>query len=165
MATITVRFDFVRGDDTETDTVDFETNSSLVYDLDTHAEDWIEKHNSSDNTDEWELDRWAVEDWECAYSDPDNFSDLDEYSEFVDKVDEHGQGYRLRYEDIGEFDFDDSYQGCWASEEEFIQDLFESSYSVPDELQGYIDWESMTRDFMMDYSSYDTSDGYHIFRD
>jgi hypothetical protein len=176
MATITIDFKFVRGGETQTETNEFDVNAGLVYDCDTFAEEWIEEQNTQIaeelgrnvlpiGEESWELDGYTVEEFDDDFADPANFDDLDEYAEYVEKCEEHGEGYRLRYDDIGEFDFHDDYNGCWNSTEEFAQQLYRDCYDIPDHLDNYIDWESVTRDVMMDYSVYEGREGYHIFRD
>ena len=53
------------------------------------------------------------------------------------------------------------YQGEWASNKDFVQDLLEETGEIP-ELPFYIhiDWEGTARDIMMDYSE----DNGHYFR-
>lgn len=171
MATITIRFSFcsMSGDDTESAEFETDSNISLVTDLEEHAEEWISEANEvldedDDNTDEWELVGWDVIDFDDDFNDPDSFTTLDEYNDYVSSCEEHGEAYQLRFDDIGEHNFSDEYNGCWTSEEEFVQDLVESCGDIPDNLTGYIDWESMACDYMMDYSSYGGSEGIHIFR-
>jgi hypothetical protein len=42
--------------------------------------------------------------------------------------------------------------------------MYEDCFEIPDHLQGYIDWEKLTRDVLMDYDSYYVGGEYHIFR-
>ena len=50
-------------------------------------------------------------------------------------------------------EFDEAYQGEWASDEEFVQELVEDCGDIPKDLPFYIhiDWEGTARDVMMDY--------------
>ena len=50
-------------------------------------------------------------------------------------------------------EFDEAYQGEWASDEEFVQELVEDCGEIPKDLPFYIhiDWEGTARDVMMDY--------------
>ena len=59
-------------------------------------------------------------------------------------VDEHGYDVE---------DFDEAYQGEWDNDEDFVQELLEDTGSLPKDLPFYIhiDWESTSRDVMMDY--------------
>lgn len=65
--------------------------------------------------------------------------------------------------------FADSYNGEWASETEFAQDLAENLGAVKPDASwpnDCIDWEMATRELMMDYTSVGTPDhGVWIFRD
>lgn len=170
MATIDIRFDFSRDNDGHEDHSDiheFEVESGLLSFIDEYKDDSLSDLNTllEDGETEWEFDEWEVNSSDDDLASPSSFDDLDAYAEYVEECEEHGEGYRLRYDDIGEFNFQDSYNGCWNSEEEFVQDLVESCYDIPDFLNGHIDWESMTRDYMMDYTTYEGIEGNHIFRD
>jgi len=111
--------------------------------------------------DKWEFDDWGVDTFDGDYMDPDDFIDIDKYGEYCENVEKFGEAFHLRYEDIGEHDFEDSYEGCWKSAEDFVQNLVE--VDIPPFV--YIDWERTVHDVMMDYSEYDSSEGTHIFRD
>jgi antirestriction protein len=167
MPTITVAFNFSRGDETQSVERDIDASGSVEHDIDAYSGDIYDELNPGETGEDgtWEFDEYEVTDWDDDYADPAGFSDLDEYGEYTDMCDEHGEGYRLRYEDIGDFEFDDSYEGCWASAEEFVQERCEDCHDIPDFLAGHIDWESLARDWMMDYSEYMGDDGIHIFRD
>jgi len=56
---------------------------------------------------------------------------------------------------------EEAYQGKWASDEEFVQELLESCGDIPSNLPAYIyiDWEQTARDVMMDYY---TDNGYYF---
>ncbi len=166
MPTITIKFSFSRTDEDHFDYCNFEVEGGLLGDIDDCKDDMLSDLNSLvDDAEEWVFDEFDIDVSDEDFAEPTNFNDLDDYAEYVEKCKEHGEGYRLRYDDIGEFNFNDQYNGCWGSEEDFIQDLCESCYETPDWLEGYIDWERITRDYMMDYSSYEGSDGIHIFRE
>ena len=176
MAIIEMKFTFRRGNELRADVNDFDVNSSLMFDCETYAEEWIDEKNEEIceamdcnvlpiGVDTWELDEFDVESFDDEFANPANFSDLDEYGGYVEKCEEHGEGYCLRYDDVGEFDFDEQYNGYWNSTEEFAENLYRDVYEIPDHLSNYIDWESVARDVMMDYSVYNGKKGYHIFRD
>ena len=57
--------------------------------------------------------------------------------------------------------FNEAYQGEWASDEDFVQDLLESTGGIPKDLPFYIhiDWTATARDIMMDYTE---QDGYYF---
>lgn len=167
MAVIDVRFDFSRDLDNQSVSREIEVTGGLTTDIDDCRNEIVDELNADIDEDdgEWDLLDWEVEEWDEDYAPPSSFSTLDEYGEYVEKCEEHGEGYRLRYSDIGDFDFDDQYNGCWGSAEEFIREQFEGCHDIPSYLANYIDWESLTRDWMMDYSEYDGREGVYIFRD
>lgn len=137
------------------DSTDFEANSGLLEAIADYAEDI-------------DCDEWHIVGSDLDYSlqkDYGDFDNLNEWGEYCENVEKHGYAYVLRYDDIGEFDFDNEYNGCYDSEEDFVQALWDDCYNIPDFICGYIDWESVTRDVMMDYSSYYGNEGYYIFRD
>ena len=58
-------------------------------------------------------------------------------------------------EEYAEVDsLEESYQGEWESDEDFVQELLESTGDLPENLPSYIhiDWEGTARDIMYDYS-------------
>jgi len=59
--------------------------------------------------------------------------------------------------------FEEAYQGKWASDEDFVQELIEETEEGIRNIPSYIhiDWERTARDIMMDYSE---ENGYY-FRD
>ena len=165
MAEIKLRLDLKCDDGSDdgcyqSEFADFEVDNYLEAAID----DWLCDYNAESEF-EWEIDYRFVEEYDTDYDDPDNFSDLDEYGEYIEKCEEHGEAYQLRYADIGDHCFEDSYEGCWSSEEEFVQNLYEETGGIPDNLWCYIDWEHLARDVLMDYSCYEGVEGTHIFRD
>lgn len=170
MTTVTIHFDF--SDDSD-DCNDFDASSGLLGEIADYAEEMAEA-KSEDCGSPVELDSWEV--WETdlgcdGQKDFDDFGgkeDLDDWGEYCESVEEYGEAFILRNEDI-----DDcvdkygltNYEGCWASGEEFVQSFYSECFEIPDHLEFYIDWEKLTRDAMMDYSSYEGDDGYHIFHD
>jgi antirestriction protein len=164
MSTVTINFSF--SDDSD-DSNEFEVSSGLLDEITEYAEE-MAKAKSEDSGDEVSCEKWEVFETELEYTeqrDHDDFDDLDDWAEYCDLVDEHGEAFVLRNNDWNGHEDLKDYNGCWASEEEFVRDLYESCYEIPDFLQFYIDWEKVARDAMMDYSSYEGDDGYHIFRD
>ena len=95
--------------------------------------------------------------------------EIGELAEFAEQVEELGEGFELRYLDLcGDFtpaQFHDQYSGCWNSFQEFAEEMFDSCYSIPDNIAGYIDYEAFARDLRFDYSEYDGSEGTHVFSD
>ena len=164
MATITIDFEFSDG---STDSADFEATGGLVADITSYQDDLVDELNE-DSDEEIECTGYEVSDWDTDHDgqqSPNDFADLDEWADYCDLVDQHGEAYILRFADIGDHDFEDEYNGCWASAEEFVKNFIEGCYEIPCFFDHYIDWEKVTRDFMMDYSEYTGYDGVHIFRD
>jgi len=158
MAYITIDFSFTANCDEHEVSHEFEVESGLIGQIDDFMDDFM-----ADSDKEWDDSDWKIVEFDEDYADPDDFTDLDEYAEYIEKCDEHGEAYRLRYEDIGENNFEDEYSGCWASEEEFAQNFYEDCYDIPDHLERYIDWGAVAHDMMVDYSVYEGNGGYHIF--
>lgn len=164
---ITVNFQFCKGCDDEWVEEDFEVYGDLENELDTYASNWCDDKKLEDpDSDDWELSDLEVTDWDDESIDPSNFSSLNEYAEYVEKLEKHGEAYSARYADIGDFDFEDSYEGEWGSEEEFAENLFDMNYPDLDKgIRCYIDMELVTRDYLMDYSTYRIYGTVHVFRD
>lgn len=170
MATITIKFNFSHDSNdgaSHSDHGDLEVEGGLMSDIDDMANDILSDLNEGleDDEEEWVFDEFEVADSDADLASPSAFDDLDDYAEYIEKCEKHGEGYVLRYEDIGHFDFDDQYNGCWSSEEEWGQNMLDDCFDVPDFLTHYIDIEKWTRDALMDYSVYEGDDGFYIFRD
>lgn len=171
MAYVIVTFDFRETNTGEesSDSKEFDVSSTLNSDIDNHTDEWIDENNGQTINYEcetsWVFIGWSYSEWDDDFKSPVDFKSPDEYGEYVELCEKHGEGYKLRYDDIGEHDFDDEYNGCFATEVDFARDLFEGCYDIPTNLACYIDWEHVTRDILMDYSTYEGSEGVHIFRD
>lgn len=139
-------------------------DSTLLSTVKSRADELLDDLNADDD-DEWSLVEFTVEGYDGDFADPDDFSDLDEYGEYAEKVEEHGEAYHLRYEDIGDNRFEEQYHGCWDDIEDFVRHEVTECHGIPSWVESYIDWERMARDHMMDYSSYDGNEGTHIFSD
>lgn len=60
--------------------------------------------------------------------------------------------------------FEDRYEGEWASEKEFATRLFDDIYELPEKIRGYVDYNKFTRDlFVTDYGSMDSPMGVYVF--
>lgn len=70
--------------------------------------------------------------------------------------------YRALQIEDGLDNFEESYQGEWPSDEDFVQQLIEDTGDIPKDLPPYIhiDWEWTAKEIMMDYSEQDG----HYFR-
>lgn len=152
-----IEIEFRFADGTSTTETFAPENGPISGDIEEFADDYCEENDT-------ELEGWDIVDYDFDYANPDDFGSIDYYCEYAAKVNEHGEAYALRYEDVGEHNFNVDYNGCWDSEEEFTRQLFEDCYDIPSSLERYIDWEIVARDFMCDYSAYIGGEGVHIFR-
>ena len=82
--------------------------------------------------------------------------DIIDASHYDEDVFEAARECGIELESVNE-----AYSGYWRDDEEFVQDLLESTGDLP-KLPFYIhvDWESTARDIMMDYCEHDG----HYFR-
>ncbi len=170
--TLELVFNFSRGDDGYTSTKEsFDpADSSLKTTVEDHKDESLDELNDKivDGDDEWESDDWEVIGYDSDWANPNGFTDLDEYGVYAENVEEYGEAFHLRREDLGDItssDFENSYQGCWKDAKDFVQNMIEGHHDIPSHWVQYIDWEKYARDVVMDYSEYDGADGIHIFRD
>lgn len=154
MATVTISFE---DQNEEWTSEDFTADSNLM--------DYIDEYVDKNDCNDWEVDDWDL-DFDSQMG-PNDFDDLNEWGEYCELVDEHGEAFVLFYNDCGgcsEDYFREYYQGCWSNVEEFVQQLIEDCYDLDIPPFVYIDWERTARDVMMDYSTYEDSKGHHIFQ-
>ena len=57
--------------------------------------------------------------------------------------------------------FQDSWQGFWATFEDYVESIVRDLHDIPDYLNHHINWESLARDWRHDYWY---SDNGHVFR-
>ncbi len=166
MATITLAFSFQTSNAEDSQIVEqtLKVDCSLSDEIVDFAQEWI-SDASDGNDDEWEFIEFEIVTFDDDCFESPIFDDIDECVEYVERCEQHGEAYRLRYADTGDNYFEDEYNGCWDSAEEFVRNIITECYEIPDHLEFYIDWEKYTRDVMMDYSEYNGVDGVHIFRD
>ena len=162
---ITVQFNFTK----DGGKIDFTRDIDPACDnLDGIIEDLVDEvadDNECGEDEGWDFADFKVIDWDDDYTDPSDFSDLKEYGRFAEKVDQHGEAYALRYDDIGEHDFDEQYNGEWDDEGSFAESIVEDCYGIDVPSWVVIDWDATANNLMMDYSSYDGGKGVYIFRD
>jgi len=81
-----------------------------------------------------------------------------------DLIEQFGEDLVYKYLDngYGLESMEEAYNGKWASDEEFTQQLLEDCGEIPKDLPPYvyIDWERTAHDIMMDYFEIDG----HYFR-
>jgi len=68
------------------------------------------------------------------------YNSLDEYLAFCDHVGGCGYAY-----------YQESYQGCYRSGEEFAEQYYCDLYEIPEHLISYIDWGRVWKDLSMDH--------------
>ena len=169
MATVTIEFEFTDG---STDQSDFEADGLLVAAITEYADDAVEALNEDfdeDDEDAEEIDLvgWHVVDVDYDHADqqgPDDFKDLDAWGEYCEECDKHGNAYCLRYADVGDNDFEEDYCGCFDSFEDYARQFVDDCYNLDGPLASYFDYERFASDLEMDYSTYEDSDGVHVFR-
>jgi antirestriction protein len=64
-------------------------------------------------------------------------------------------------------EFRDAYVGQWSSVSEYVEEVYNDCYTVPEELQYYVDWDKMARDWQYGGDIWVHEESYnsvHIFR-
>jgi antirestriction protein len=76
------------------------------------------------------------------------------------------QAYRENIDQTGSLDdANEAYNGTFGSKEDFAEDLFQSIYSIPKDLENYIDYERVARDLECgDYTFVYDEGEYLVFR-
>lgn len=157
MASITINFAFSDG---STDSCEFEATSGLLGEIADYTDDKLDALNS-DSVLGIQCIRSVVESTDTDI-DPADFDGLGQWGDYCEAVDEHGEAYALRYNDIGSCSMDE-YQGCYDSEEDFGERYFDDMMECPENLRQYIDLDYFTKELMHDFSAYDGVGGVHIF--
>lgn len=158
MATITLNFHYSDGLNGEFKDADFELEVG-IHDV---VEEKVAVH-ITELGDKWYLTGYSDSDDSEWSSNLEDFCDLETYAEYVENCNEYGEAYDLRFQDISEVDMED-YEGCWDSEEKYAQNYADECALIPDNLWGYMNWESYSRDLLRDSSTYEGKKGIHIFR-
>ncbi len=74
-------------------------------------------------------------------------ADVFDWLELDDKDKQILQAYRDNIDQTGSLeDATDAYNGTFNNKEDFAEDLFQSIYTIPKELENYIDYERVVRD-------------------
>jgi antirestriction protein len=127
---------------------------------------------------ESDAEEWAIHDHEgfCGIR-LSEYEDIERVAELAQLLSEHGEAFAAYINNVGTSyasseEFEESYQGCWASEEDFAYQQWEDCGQL-DALkkaginESYIDWERVARDlFIDDYYSCQSELNYgqlHIF--
>lgn len=165
MAAVTIYFEFSNGDG---HTATFEGCSGVGGEVSDYADNFIVEHYD-DSPEEVELIEYYIVDTETEYTDEsvaDAFDNLDDWGEYCDLVEKHGEAFVMRHADwSGHNDASamDDYHGCWSSIEEYAQNFYEDCYGSDNPLFRYVDWENYARDLLMGMSSYEGDEGIHVF--
>ena len=95
----------------------------------------------------------------------------DDFFDIVENYDEDDQeiifAYKTGVGDETPEEIMDSYIGTYSEEEDFVNACVDEGLmgDIPEKIKMYIDYESLTRDIMMDYNSVDAENGdVYIFR-
>jgi len=160
MTTIIIQFTFGNGDDEVIRDEEFDVDCCLEDSVNEYVAETLEGLG-----DDWDCKGEEIIDWDGDFADPNDFDGYSAYSDYVEACEKHGEGYVLRYADINDNANMDSYCGCWESMEAYVKHELDENYDVPDFLTSHIDYESVAREWGMDYSTYDGDEGTHIFRD
>lgn len=82
---------------------------------------------------------------------------------------EHGEAIMFHHRRHGDWDLDvfaDTYVGCFASENSFVEAELEIIWdmTIPTEIAPHVNWDSLTEDVMENrFASFKGEDGIHIF--
>ncbi len=106
-------------------------------------------------------EEWAIHDFEGFYGcDIDEYANIDfvaEIAAFIREHDEVGAAALkyLNYDmETSKKWMEDHYCGIYDTEEDFARETMEETYSIPDYLQNYIDYQLVAQDwFLSDYTS------------
>ncbi|MFO9584319.1 antirestriction protein ArdA [Legionella pneumophila serogroup 1] len=124
-----------------------------------------------DNSTEPDAEEYAIHDYEGFGSiqihEYEAISNIVEYASFIKEHGELGLAILCNYSmDDAKTMLEDNYQGCYDSEVDFAEQLFDECYAhqLPDSLICYFDYESFARDlFISDYCSVKSDGHVYIF--
>ena len=165
LSDLTVKFTLTRKDETIVKTATFDCFSNgLGYEVREHGDGLAEELDDIDcneHPEDWEVTDISVTAYDTDYKNPADFDNLDDYGEYAEGIEKHGEAYHLRYDDIGDSNFTDEYAGCYDSFKSFARTHADEIHDT----SNYFDYDSYANDLEYDYSTYDGCDGCHIFRD
>ncbi|HDP0036537.1 TPA: antirestriction protein ArdA [Legionella pneumophila] len=124
-----------------------------------------------DNSTEPDAEEYAIHDYEGFGSiqihEYEAISNIVEYASFIQEHGELGLAILCNYSmDDAKTMLEDNYQGCYDSEVDFAEQLFDECYAhqLPDSLICYFDYESFARDlFISDYCSVGVNGQTYVF--
>lgn len=118
-----------------------------------------------------DAEEWEIHDYEYFYGfNPtgQSFKDLHETALFVEEYEDLGGELLDIHCDLDKAKevLEDNYIGCYESLSDYAEQLVQDCYSIPDNLQFYLDFEAMARDMELNGEFYSIETGYqehHIF--
>lgn len=114
------------------------------FDCSNHEELWVFDHEGMNIEGECALNtvvRYAKQTWE-------------DYKLVGDLYPVYAEYNRLTGADAQQFM--ENYHGCYPSETDFAQSCIRDIYTIPAELEMYIDWDTWARDLMLDFTVIET---------
>ena len=167
MATVTIAFTYSNGD---TDYADFYAHERLIAEITDYIDDAVSSLNDDIQygAEEITCDGWEVFSYGNDYNDqqsPYDFKDLDDWGDYCEKCDRHGNIYCRRYADIGENDFESEYVGYYSSFLHYARTVVDNCYDLDEFAKDYFDYDKFADDLEADYSTYRDLGGVHIFLD
>ena len=94
---------------------------------------------------------------------------IEEAHEVALFIEEHGDVAIAALEYVNDLEearsmVEDNYHGCYESEAEYAEQLYNDCYDIPEHLASYIDYERVARDLFCDgYFAVNGEDGIHVF--
>lgn len=98
------------------------------------------------------------------------YESIDRVAELGRGIVEHGRVFPTLVDHLGDLEdavraMRDAYLGEWNSLEDYVEDCYRSCHEVPDNLEYYVDWNGMARDWEMsgDIYSLELDGNVHVF--
>lgn len=124
-----------------------------------------------------DAEEWAIHDYSYDDCPSLGFGEYESFDTLIEAnrlINEHGEALALwvshtgnDWKNIYESDFQDAYCGCYRSELDYAEELFDEIYlnDLPESVRYYIDYEKFARDlFINDNFSEEGDEGTHVFR-
>lgn len=124
-----------------------------------------------DNSPEPDAEEYAIHDYEgfggIKIHEYESICNIVEYASFIKEHGELGLALLCNYSmDDAQTMLEDNYQGCYDSEVDFAEQLFDDCYAhqLPSSISCYFDYEAFARDlFINDYCSVDVNGQTYVF--
>lgn len=101
-------------------------------------------------------EEWAIHSFEGFHDLRLNeYESLEKVAELGQAIAEHGRAFAayasyLGVDDVTVDSFQDKYKGEYSSEEDFAEEHYRDTYTIPEHLDSYIDWERVATDLFID---------------